>query len=164
MNAFDISLLLVLAVFVGIGVWRGFVRELISVITWIAAGFAAWTFSERLAPMFNSFAKENAVRQMLAFAVVFLAVFIVGTVIGALLHKFVNRSASLRIANRVTGGLVGLVRGVAIVVIIFLIAGVTSFPQRAWWRDAALAPPFERAAAFAARYLPPDVARHVRYG
>jgi len=163
-NVFDIILILLLAVFTGVGVWRGFVRELVSFITWIVACVAAWMFSGRLASLFESVAREGELRQMLAFITVFAAVFVIGIAIGYLLNKVVNRYAGLRTFNRVSGGAVGMLRGVALVVILFLLAGLTSFPQRSWWKDAALAPPFERAAAFATRYLPQDVARHVRYG
>lgn len=144
--------------------WRGLVRELVSLITWAVAGFGAWIFAGRFASAFESLTRERELQQMLAFAAIFAAIFLSGTVIGLVLHKFVNRSAALRAVNRVTGGALGLTRGVAIVVILFLLAGLTSFPQRSWWREAALAPAFERAAAFASRYLPQDVARHVRYG
>lgn len=164
MNAFDLTLLVVLALFVGIGAWRGLVRELVSFITWLLACVLAWTFSGRLASMFESLTPEGALQQMLAFVVVFVTVFVIGTVTGLVLHKFVNRSAGLRTINRVTGGIIGFVRGAVIVIVLFLLAGLTSFPQRPWWREAALAPPFERAATFATRYLPQDVARHVRYG
>ncbi len=164
MNVFDVILLLVLALFTSIGSWRGFVRELVSFITWIVAGVAAWMLSGPLASLFERVARENELRQMLAFVVVFIAVFAIGMATGFVLHKFVSRSAGLRTVNRVAGGAVGFMRGAVIVVIVFLLAGLTSFPQRPWWREAALALPFERAATFAARYLPSDVARHVRYG
>jgi membrane protein required for colicin V production len=163
-NVFDVILILLLALFTGIGVWRGLVRELVSFVTWVVAGIGAWMFAGRLASAFESLTRESELQQMLAFAVIFVAVFVIGTAIGLVLHKLVNRSAALRSVNRVTGGALGLVRGSAIVVIFFLLAGLTSFPQRPWWREAALAPAFERAAAFASHYLPPDVARHVRYG
>ena len=108
-------------------------------------------------------AHEAELRKKLAFVIIFVVVFVIGMVIGTLLHKFVNRSAGLRTANRVTGGAVGLVRGTVIMVVLVLLAGLTSFPQRPWWREAALVVPFERVATYATRYLPQDVARHVRY-
>lgn len=163
-NVFDVILLSLLAVFSAIGVWRGFVRELVSFATWVVAGFGAWMFAGRLAAVLESLTRESELRQMLAFAVIFVTVFVIGMAIGLVLHKFVNRSAALRSVNRVAGGALGLARGTAIVVILFLLAGLTSFPQRPWWREAVLAPAFERAAAFASRYLPQDVARHLRYG
>lgn len=163
-NLFDVLLLLVLALFVGIGAWRGFVRELVSFLSWVAAALAAWLFADKLAATFDALTQEDALRKMLAFVVIFLSVFILGTLIGLALNKFVNRSSGLRFANRVVGGVLGLARGVAVVVIVFLLAGLTAFPQRAWWREALLTPAFERVANYAAQYLPTDVARHVRYG
>ena len=164
MNGFDVILLLLLAVFAGLGAWRGFVRELVSFVTWVAACVGAWIFADRLAPVFESLAHERELRQMLAFASIFVAVFMCGMATGLILYKLVNRSTGLRSVNRVTGAALGLARGAAIVVILFLLAGLTSFPQRPWWRAAALAPVFERAATLASQYLPQDIARHVRYG
>lgn len=163
MNLFDIGLILTLVLFAVFGAWRGFVRELVSLLTWAAAAVAAWAFADDVAALFKSVTQEAALRQTLAFVVIFVAVFIVGMIISYVLHRFVNRSAGLRSANRITGGMLGVVRGAAVVVAVFLLAGLTSFPQRTWWREAALAPVFERAAVFATQYLPPDVARHVRY-
>src|SRR5438105_4819747 len=105
-NLFDVSLVLVLAVFVGIGVWRGFVRELISLITWIVACLTAWTFSDRVAPWFESLITEQPLRQLVGFIIIFVAVFITGSVIGLLLHKVVTRNATFRNVNRVPGGVV----------------------------------------------------------
>lgn len=163
-NVFDVALLLVLVLFAGIGAWRGLVREFVSLLTWIVAALAAWVFADEVAAMFAGLTPEQPLRQMLAFVVIFVVVFIAGSFVGLVLHKLVNRSAGLRTVNRIGGGAIGLLRGVAIVVIAFLLAGLTAFPQRAWWRDAALAPVFQRVAGYAAQYLPPDVARHVRYG
>src|SRR5437868_3121608 len=56
LNVFDVILLLVLVLFTSIGTWRGFVRELVSFITWIVAGMAAWMLSGPLAPLFERFA------------------------------------------------------------------------------------------------------------
>jgi membrane protein required for colicin V production len=163
-NRFDLFLLALIAMFVVIGIWRGFVREIVSLLTWVAACAIAWTFAGSLANVFDGLEQEQSLKQMLAFVVIFISVFIIGMVVGMVLHKFVNQAPGLRAANRVTGGFVGLARGVVIAVVLFLLAGLTSFPQKPWWRDALLAPAFERAAAHVARYLPPDIAKHVQYG
>jgi membrane protein required for colicin V production len=163
-NLFDIVLVLLLALFAALGTWRGLVRELVSLLTWIGAAVAAWAFADEAAGLFKGMTAEGALRQTLGFVVIFIAVYIAGTILGFVLHRAVSRSASLRTVNRVAGGAIGIVRGTAIIVLVFLLAGLTSFPQKPWWKEAALAPIFERAALFAAEYLPPDVARHVRYG
>jgi membrane protein required for colicin V production len=161
---FDIVLLLVLLVFTAFGVLRGMVRELFSFVTWIGSALAAWALAEDVAPLYTTFISEAELRQMAAFATVFVIAFIVGTLIGLALDKLVNRSAGLRVVNRTFGGALGLVRGAAVVVVLFLLAGLTAIPQRNWWREAVLTPAFERVAVYAVRFLPPDVARHVRYG
>ncbi len=162
-STFDITLVVLILLFTAIGAWRGFVRELVSLITWIVASVTAWMFADRLAGVFEKLTQEGALRQMLAFALIFIVIFIIGILVGLGLHKLVSKSASLRAVNRVTGAALGMARGGVIVVIVFLLAGLTSFPQRPWWRESVLTPPFERAAIYAARYLPRDVARHVRY-
>jgi membrane protein required for colicin V production len=163
-NGFDLTLLSLLALFSLIGAWRGLVRELVSLLTWVGAAAAAWFFAGDIADLFGAVTREQALQQVLAFAVIFIAVFIVGTMIGVGLHGLVSRSSGMRSANRTMGGMLGLVRGAAIIVILFLVAGVTPYPKRDWWREAALTPTFENMAAYVARYLPQDVARHVRYG
>src|SRR5687767_742801 len=117
-SSFDISLVLMLLLFTAIGAWRGFVRELVSFITWVAACITAWMFADQLAVVFEGLTQEGALRQMLAFALIFIVIFIVGTLIGLALHKLVSKSAGLRFVNRVTGGVLGLARGGVIVVIV----------------------------------------------
>jgi membrane protein required for colicin V production len=164
MNALDIAIAALLLAFAALGAWRGFVRELVSLVTWVAACLGAWAFADSLASVFDGITQEPALRQVIAFVVIFIGVFAVGLATGLLLHRFVNRNAGLRLPNRFLGGVVGLTRGAVLVVALFLLAGLTSFPQRDWWREAALSPVFQRAALAAAHYIPRDVARHIRYG
>jgi membrane protein required for colicin V production len=163
-NLFDVVLILLFLVFAVIGVWRGLVRELVSLLTWAAAAAAAWFFAADVAVLFKNVTADIALRQTLGFVVIFVTVFIVGTALGFVLHRVVNRSAGFRTVNRAAGAVIGIVRGAVIVVLVFLLAGLTSVPKQPWWKEATLAPLFERAALFATQYLPPDVARHVRYG
>jgi membrane protein required for colicin V production len=164
LNRFDLALLALLALFTLIGVWRGFVREIISLVTWVAASAAAWTFADRLANVFSALAEDASLKKMLAFLVIFVCVFVLGMIVSFVLHRFVNQAPGLRIANRITGGVVGLARGVVIAVVVFILGSLTPFPEKTWWQESLFAPALERAAAYVAKYLPPDVARHVRYG
>lgn len=164
LNGFDLSLLALLLVFAGIGAWRGLVREAVSLATWVLASLLSWLYAADLARVFDGLTSDPPLRQVLAFAVIFAVVFIVGAVAGVLLHRFLLRNATFRVANRIFGGFIGLARGTAVILIVFLLAGLTNYPQRPWWRAALLAPWFERVALYASGYIPPDVARHIRYG
>jgi len=164
MNAFDFLIVLILGCLAILGAWRGLVREFMSLLTWIVACVVAWVFAADAAPVFSAVVAEPVFAQVLGLTLIFLGVFVTGTIIARLMDKLVMHQKVLRVPNRVVGALFGVGRGVVIVVVAFMLAGLTSFPQRPWWRQAFLAPYFEQVALFAANYVPRDVARHIRYG
>ncbi len=72
MNAFDIVLLLVLSVFAGVGVLRGFVRTTLFLANWVAASVVAWFLSTPVSDAFEKLIDEPMVRMLVAFVVTFL--------------------------------------------------------------------------------------------
>lgn len=163
-NAFDYLMIAVLVAFMLTGALRGFVLEVLSLVLWPVAAFVAWLFAEPVASWFGSLINEPQLRMVAAFIVVFLAVFLIGTVAVYFVNRVLPLRGALRTPNVVLGGVVGLLRGGIILVIVFLVAGITALPQRTWWRDSLFAPHFQRAAVSVKQYLPQDVARHIRYG
>ncbi len=164
MNYFDIAILAVLLVFAGIGAWRGFVREILSLVTWGASIVVGWVFANDVARLFEGLFDDEVVRRVLGFVAVFAVVFLTGMLITFLVNRYLLKKKGFRFANALFGGLFGAVRGVVVVALVFMLAGLTSFPRSDWWREAALSPYFERVALFAAGYIPRDIARHIRYG
>jgi membrane protein required for colicin V production len=164
MNAFDITLVGLMAVFTVIGVLRGMVREIISFAVWIVGTAVGWLFSPEIEPYFKNVSSEYALRMVLAFVALFAAAWIAGLVLGFVVQRFIAGRRGLDWPNRVLGGAIGVARGLILIVIAFLFAGITSLPQRPWWRDSAVAPHIETLARLAADYLPRDVARHIHYG
>ena len=163
MNNFDLIILAVMLLFTAIGAWRGLVREVITVLTWVLSCLLAWLFAGELSTIFKGMVDDPALRQLLAFVLIFIVVFVLGMVASWLIHKHLPGKRGFRIANLALGSLIGAARGGVIVIAVFLVAGLTSFPQRSWWREASFAPYFERAAVTVAGYMPRDIARHVRY-
>jgi membrane protein required for colicin V production len=164
MNGFDLLLAAVLVVFATIGAWRGFVREILALLTWVVSVAVAWWSAGMVSEHLAGFSDDPGLRHALAFALVFVAVFIAGTVVSLFVNRFVLGKRAFRLPNTVLGGLLGATRGVVIVVIAFMVAGLTPLPQRSWWRESTLAPYFERLALATGGYIPRDVARHIRYG
>jgi membrane protein required for colicin V production len=164
MNSFDVVLILVLVSFIAVGVLRGMVREIMSFATWIVATAVGWLFASEVEGHFKKISDEYALRMVLAFVALFAATWLLGLLTGLLVQRFVARRRGLNLPNLLVGGAIGLARGVVLIVIAFLFAGITSIPQRPWWRESAVAPYFEKLASQAAGYLPSDVARHIRYG
>jgi membrane protein required for colicin V production len=164
MNGFDLLILAMLALFAALGAWRGLLSEMISLLTWVLSVVLAWFYAAPLSRLFRGLVEDEALRQLSAFVLIFAAVFVLGLVSSWLLHKYFPLKRAFRLANTMLGGVVGLARGGVVVTAVFLVAGLTPIPERAWWRNAAFAPFFERAALYVAGYIPRDIAEHIRYG
>jgi membrane protein required for colicin V production len=164
MNGFDVLIVLVLLIFATLGAWRGFVREALSLVTWAVAGVLALLFADRAADLSPGFVKDPALRLALGFLVLFIALFLAGMAGAWWLDRLLARQRAFQLFNRIAGTAFGAARGAFLIVIAFLLAGLTELPQRPWWREAAVAPVFVKMALAVKDYLPRDVARHIRYG
>jgi membrane protein required for colicin V production len=164
MNGFDLLILATLALFAVFGAWRGLLSEVISLLTWVLACVLGWFFAAPVSRLLSGVAEDEALRQLFAFVLIFAVVFTLGLVASWFLHKLFARRGVFRLANTVLGGFAGVARGGVIVVVVFLVAGLTPFPQRDWWRGSTMAPVFERVALYIAGYIPRDIAQHIRYG
>ena len=61
------------------------------------------------------------------------------------------------------GVLFGVARGVVIVAILVLLAGLTALPRDPWWGGSSLLPQFQQIALWIRGFLPPDIAAQIRY-
>lgn len=164
MNGFDFLLIAVLVAFAVTGWLRGFVLETFSLLLWPLSAFVGWSFMSPVDFLLEDAIVNPELRLVSAFSLVFVLVFVTGSVGTYLLHQSFRRRGYLRMPNSIFGGLVGFARGGVIIVIVFLVAGITTLPQRPWWRDSALVPFFQELAVAVGSYLPQDVARHIHYG
>lgn len=164
MNGFDLIIFAIVGVFAAIGAWRGLLREVISMVAWVSAAVLAWLYAAPVARIFARVVQDAALRQLLAFVLIFAVIFTLGMVISWLIHKYLPPKRAYRTANIALGFFLGAARGAVIVIAFFLVAGLTPIPQRDWWRDSICTPYFERAAVYVAGYIPRDIARHLRYG
>ena len=120
---------------VGLGVWRGFVYEVLSVLNWLLAFvLAQWLGADvgRLLPIDTT--SETLVR-IAGFVLVFVvSVFMGGLLIWGL-PKLIEQ-AGLRPVDRVLGGVFGLIRGVILLLALTVLVLMTPFKSQAWWREA----------------------------
>jgi membrane protein required for colicin V production len=164
MNAFDYLMIVVLVAFTITGAIRGFVLEVLSLVLWPVAALIAWVFADQAAVFFQSFVSDPQLRVVAAFAAVFLVAFILGTIVVYFIHRALPLRGMLRKPNVLLGALIGVLRGGIVILIVFLVAGITSLPQRSWWQQSLLAPYFQKAAVAVSTYIPRDIARHIRFG
>ena len=161
MNLFDLILVAVVLAFAGIGALRGALRELLSVAVWVMALLMAWLFADSASTWFSGF-QDPTFRHMLGFVVVFACGFVLASLAAFALRLILGVAVPSTHA-RIAGGVLGGLRGVLMVLIIVSLAGLTSFPQKPWWRGSELVVYFQSMAQSLQTMLPAEVARQFRY-
>jgi len=156
MNGADLVILGILLVSIVVSLFRGFIKEVFSILVWMAAIFAAFRVAGPLAGALEPIIDLPSARLIVAFAAVFVLVLIVGGLISFLVGKMVEKTG-LSPTDRLFGGLFGLARGLVIVVLAVLLLRVTPFAEDPWWGDSRLLPTFETLAEQARLWLPESV-------
>jgi membrane protein required for colicin V production len=141
---------------------RGFVREAVSLLAWILAFAVAWAYFRSFSVQLGAWVKTPSLRLGLAFAILFLVVLILGGLVGFLVGQLVDKTG-LAGSDQLLGMLFGAVRGIVLVAILVLLAGLTALPQDSWWQDSRLIVHFQRLAAWLLGLLPRDVAGYFRF-
>lgn len=162
MTWFDYAVLAVLAISAVIGIWRGLVREVFALAGWIAAVVVALLFASEVATLMPASFATLVVRTFIAAVGLFVLVLITVSIAGLIVAKAV-RAAGLALADRTLGGVFGFARGILILLILVLVAGLTALPMEPFWREAKLAAPFETAAIAVRPFLPRELGDRVRY-
>lgn len=122
LTAFDIVLLIVIALLALRGAARGFTDEFFSKAAVICACIAALLFFRALAPLAFQLTGQAAFAPLIAFAAIFLAVYIVIKMVQGIVADILS-SLSLASIDHVLGLCLGLVEGLllAIVIAVFLV-------------------------------------------
>lgn len=113
-NVFDWLILVVWVVSCVYGIVRGFAREALSILGWIAAFLTANLLADAVADLGREIVDEPTSRYLLAWSLTFIAVLLMVGVVSAFLSKQM-RQPGFNLGNRLFGGLFGLIRGVIII-------------------------------------------------
>lgn len=114
----DLTALAILAVFLVLGLFRGFVWQLSRIVTLVLAYICAGTWGQAIAVEIRPWFSPDLPPELplyLAYFALFLGVLIVVSLIAHLLDRFIDRTG-LSFYNRVGGGLLGIATGVALVI------------------------------------------------
>ncbi len=167
----DIAIVIILLVSVVVAMFRGFVKEAVSLISLVLAFWLAVNYFDQVALYLPSGIDEttlelgetqivlNKLRAGIAFVVLVIGVLVAGALLNHLLGK-ITRLPVLHGIDRLFGAMFGLVRGVAIVVLVVLVAAMTSFPRTEIWEASRMLPLFETGAREVIRYIPPAYAKY----
>lgn len=134
MPALDWIFLAVLLTSLLLGVWRGLVYEVLSLLSWVAAFVAAQWFAPTVASSLPMSGATEMIRYATAFVLVFIAVvFAVGLM--AWLVKKLIASVGLSPVDRLLGAIFGVARGLIIVLAVTVVVEMMPFRSASWWQE-----------------------------
>jgi len=145
-----------------ISVVRGFVKEVLSLLAWVLSFWVALTFSPQLSAFLANYIATPSIRLFAAFAALFIITLILSALVNHMISALVEKTG-LSGTDRSLGIIFGLLRGVAIVTLLVLLAGATPMPEDPWWQNAVLIEHFEKMAIWVRQFLPSGLAEYVHF-
>ena len=120
LNLADWFILIVLIASGVISFTRGFTKELLSLFLWLAAFIAAISLEYLATPKINEFIGNQEISKIISFIVVFIIFIFLGGIIIKFISKLIKWSGASGF-DRFLGILFGLVRGLIVLFVIFLL-------------------------------------------
>lgn len=162
MTIFDYIIVAIIVVSCLVSIIRGLVKEVFSLGAWIVAGVVTFTLSSRLSVLVPDIVESPTIRLAITSFVVFLLTLFLCGAVNFLIHRAMDK-VGLSGTDRLLGLFFGLVRGVVVVVVLVMLAGLTPIPQEGWWRSSLMVGYFVPMAEWIQSLLPIDLARHIAF-
>lgn len=133
MGALDLFFLIVVALSVILGMWRGLVYEVLSVGGWVLAFFAAQRYGHWVGALLPLNEVAEPLRMVVGFVAVFVAVAFLAAGV-AWLSKLLIQSAGMRPVDRMLGGAFGVMRAVFLLLALAMVVQMTPLKQNEHWQ------------------------------
>lgn len=128
----DLVMLAVVGLSTVLGLMRGMVLEVLSLLGWLAAYACARLFGADMAPYVPFAAPGSAARLMAGVVAAFLLTLLIWKVLTWFVHKIVRASA-LSAGDRLLGGLFGLLRGGLLLLVAATLVSLTPLARSPAW-------------------------------
>lgn len=128
----DWTLLAILAISIGVGLWRGLVFELMSLVGWIVAYVLAQAYSPLVAARLHVGEPGTALNQAAGFVATFVAALLVWALLARLVRMLVH-ATPLTVLDRLLGAVFGLLRGVLLLLAVTTVVAFTPAAKSADW-------------------------------
>lgn len=158
----DYAIIAVVVISTVVGLLRGFIKEVFSLLVWAAAFFVAYQFAGDVAVLMEDAVTLPSARTAMGFAGLFIAVLLVGGLINYLLGRLVE-STGLSGTDRLLGGVFGAARGLVLVIAVLLVAGFTPIPADPWWKGSPTIQRMMPLVNWAANFLPSAAYEHLDF-
>jgi membrane protein required for colicin V production len=138
----DISIFALVGLSILIGVFRGFIKEALSLCTWSLAIWMGVLFHDVVSAWLLPHIKSDTIRSIAAFGTVFLITLIAGMLATFCISLLVKKSG-LGGTDRLLGVVFGMARGVLVVGLTLTVISYTTLRSQPWWTGSVLIPKFQ---------------------
>ena len=133
-TAVDWAIIAVLGLSILLSLWRGFVREAVSLAGWIAAFVIANMFVGEMAVFLQQWIANVTGRYVAAYALLFVGMLLVAGIVGKLSAQVI-KVTGLTLLDRLLGTVFGLARGIIVVLVVVYVLRQLAPPQNLLWLD-----------------------------
>ncbi len=159
LNWADFAIIGIVLISTLISLIRGFIKEAISLATWVLAAWVALKYTTFVASLLVEAVDIPSLRIGISALVLFVSTLIVGALINYMVGQLVEKTGFSG-TDRTLGAVFGVLRGVLVVALIVMLAGLTPIPQDPWWRKSVLLPIFQEKITAYKVHLPGEVAEN----
>jgi len=128
----DWTLLAILLLSIAVGLWRGLVFELMSLVGWIVAYVLAQAYSPFVAERLHVGAPGSALNQAAGFVATFVAALLIWALLARLV-RMVVRATPLTVPDRLLGAVFGLLRGALLLLAVATVVAFTPAAKSPDW-------------------------------
>lgn len=134
-DALNVAVAVVLVLSLLLGLWRGLVFEVLSLLVWVVAWLVAHIFADDVAAWSLGASWAPAMRHWVGWASVFVLALMAGRLVVWSIQQLLHMSP-LAGLDRLLGGVFGLLRGGLIVLVVVMLVDETPLSKQAAWQQA----------------------------
>ena len=138
-NAVDYLLIAAVLISAVVGLFRGFVKEAMSLVVWILAIWFAWRFGSFVSARLPDFIDDPVLKLWAARLIALIAVMLIGGLVTALFSYLLNMTG-LTGTDRVVGMVFGFARGLVVAGLVVIVLQIAGFEDDPWWAGSKLIP------------------------
>ena len=162
LTGLDYFLLFVILFSAIISLFRGFIREAMSLITWVVAVWLVLHFSDVFVDYLKTYVHSPGLQLAISALLVVMGTLIVGLMLSQCIMMMV-RFTGLSGLDRLVGFFCGIARGGLIVLLLLVMGKTAHLDQRDWWKHSQMVVQFKPAMEWMQAWLPShldELAKH----
>ena len=141
LNGLDFLLLGIVLASLIWGLFRGLVREILALSSWVLAGWLTWRYGATLGNYLMVWLSSERLSYFAGLGAVFIGSFFAFTLISRIAYKQF-RISGLTAMNRIFGAMFGIARGLVVSTLLLFGAQFSPATEANWYRDSELVPYF----------------------